>query len=279
MTRDQIFWAAFGAVCVALLGVHFVWGRLVLGNQIRAERNQWEEHQTLLTLLRTRARDRRIPNEESVQDWFRYKDWLAEQSDAAADFFRQRNRVLERRLAEGSRDPDPGDFKSNYNDLYRHSMDLVRRRMESGVQIAGADTLFTRYPWMATEALPNPENFRDIRKDIRVRRYFVLSLLFQHGVESISHFSVMPSEVIPVPNARESEFRAIPVRVRCTLPAEEVVKLLTSMLRVRESDADKMLVLMREVSISKSPGAGGRRSPPVTLEFLVDVVDFEPHDT
>lgn len=278
MTRDQFFWTAFGAAGLVLAGVYFVWGGSVR-RSVEAERAQWDERKTHMQVMQTMARNRRIPNEASIQQWFEYQEWVEEQSETVKDFFRQRVGVMERRLAEGSRDPSPGDFRSYYNDLYRDSMNRVRRHMERGVQISGADTLFTRYPWMETDALPDPEDYRDIRRDIWVRRYFILSLLLQHNLDSLALFRVHDPEVIPIPNANESEFRAIPIRVRCTLPTEEVVKLLTAMLRVGESDADKLPVLMRELSISKGTGPGGRRSPPVTLEFLVDVVDFQPRDS
>lgn len=275
MTRDQIFWSVFGLALVALAVVYATWSRGVY-RQVEEQHQRWEAQRDELTVLRSLAGNRNLPNQESIDQWVDYKDWLKEQSDQALAFFRRRDEPLERSLIEGIRTPSPGDFKSAYNDLYRDSNLVVRRHIERGVDIRQAADLFTRYPWMDTEATPSPEDYRAIQKDLWIRRYFVLDLLLAHNVNAISVFSVMPSEVIPIPNTEESEFRAIPVRVRCALPAEQVVKLLTAMLRVSESDPDKLQVVMRELDLSKGPGAGRGTTPPVTLEFLVDVVDFNP---
>ena len=275
MTRDQVFWAICGLICAVLVGVYVIWGGKVRAD-LEGQRQAWEEHRKKLERLETLAKVRKIPNAESIEDWFKFKDWGSSQTQEVVEFFRQRDNVLERKLIEGSQEPEPGDFKSAYNDLYRESCTIVRKQAGRGIKVPGVESLFTRYPWMATATLPKPSEYRAIRKDLSIRRYFILKLLLTHRVQSLQAFRVMPPEVIPVPNAKDSEFNAIPVRVRCALPAGEVVRLLTNMLRVREGDSDKLFVIMRELSMAKGAGPGGSVSAPLTMEFLVDVVDFEP---
>ncbi|HRU05670.1 MAG TPA: hypothetical protein P5137_07830 [Candidatus Brocadiia bacterium] len=277
MTRSQIFWAGFGGAVLVLLLVY-----IFVGGPARAElarqNTRWRQTNELLKVLEILAGNNKIPQEASVKEWSEFKTWLADQSQQAARFFADRDAEIERRLNRGAKDSLPGDFKTEYNDLHREAMRVIQSRVDKGLQVC---QVFKQYGWMTSaDALPNPKDYREIRKDFWIRRYFVLRLLLPHGVTAINTFRVGNSrgepEIIPVPSVRDSEFLAIPVRVQCAMPADNVIPMLTTLLIVRETDQEKPFAILRELKIEKSAGLGGAASPPVNVEFLVDILDFEP---
>jgi len=272
MTRTQVFWAGFGCAALVLLLVY-----VFVGGPGRAElatqRTRWRQINDQLKLLDVLASGGKIPQETSVKEWSDFKAWLGEQSQLAARFFNDRDAEIERRLNRGAKDSLPGDFKTEYNDLHREAMRTLQSRAEKGLQIC---QVFRRYPWMESDALPDPKDFRSIRKDFWVRRYLVLRLLLPHGATAINTFRVGEPEIIPVPNTRDSEFRAIPIRVQCAMPADKIIDMLTALLIVRETDQEKPFAILRELKLEKAAGLGDKSAPPVSVEFLVDIVDFEP---
>ena len=276
MTRDQVFWSSYGGVCAVLAGIFLFWGGS-LRSDLKDERTAWDQSSSQLTTMRALANNEKIPSEETIREWSAFNKWLAAQNKEVSDFFRQRDNNLEQKLVEGSADPEPGDFKSAYNDQYRHFHMVLRQRMSKGsLHVIGLETLFRKYPWMDTPTEPDPADYPDIRRDVWIREYFIMTLLLNHNVSEIRYFRVLPPEPTPIPDLHETRFRAIPVRVECVLPADSVVRLLTTMLTVRPSDTDKLFVILRELSLKKGAGAGEPPSPPVTLELLVDVIDFLP---
>jgi hypothetical protein len=90
-------------------------------------------------------------------------------------------------------------------------------------------------------------------------------------VVEVSDLSVLPAQRLP-----DSEFSAAPVRIRCQVPAENVVQLLRSLIVVEPGDPEKLFVLLREFSVRKGVGVGGQVSPPVLVDLLADVLDFDP---
>ena len=274
MTRDQVFWTILGGVLAVLLGVFVFWGGS-LRSDLSEERAAWKRHVDELNQLRSLAQLKKIPSEQTLKDWGGFNLWLSKQNEDVAEFFKQRDNNLEQRLVEGSRSPSPGDFESAYNERYRNFRRIIEHKRARGLHVVEVD-LVRRYPWMDSEDEPSPSEYAAVRRDLWVREYLVLRLLLRHGITELRRFAVMPREAIPIPDLKQTRFHAVPVRIQCVLPPDKVVGLLRDMLAVRPAEADKLFINLRELKLEKAAGLGAPPTPPVTMELLIDVIDFEP---
>ena len=267
MTRDQVFWAVFALIALCIVSSALFWGG-GLRSKVRAEAVKWEELGSDYTRLYTGRRS--IPNRDSIEKWRAYKQWVKGQSEQVAAYFERRDNVLEKRLDDASVEPSPGDFKAAYNSRRSAYVRLLTQR-EKDMRVWNPEDVFLQYPWSVGQSNPDPSQFRRVRKDLWIRRYFALGVLPRNGVSEVSNLSV--SEPLAIP---DTEFVAIPVKVTCKVPAPHVTKLLQSLLAVPPGDPEKLFVTMRQMTLTKAPGPGGKTPTPVTLDFTVDVIDFEP---
>ncbi len=143
-------------------------------------------------------------------------------------------------------------------------------RNQTTMRVWNADAAFRKYPWSVGEANPDPAEYRNVCKDLWIRRYMVFGVLLGNGAENVTNLSVLQPR-----RMGNTEFYAIPVRVTCQTPAQNVADILRYLLTTPEGDQTKLFVIPREISIKKGKG-DGKPPAPVVLEFLVDVVDFEP---
>ena len=266
MTRDQIFWAVLGVLALALVSVAFIWGGSVRA-EVRAERGRWEDLSNQYSRLW--AGRKKIPNQETIKEWDDFREWVGTQAQDVVAFFERRDKVLERHIVQGVPEPSPGDFKAEYNSLRSESVRHLGRLKQ--MRTWNPEAVFRLYPWSIGDASPEPDEYRNVRKDLWIRRYLVLGVLPRNGVQEVSNLAVFPARDIA-----GTEFKAIPVRITCTLASENLMKLLRSLLTIHEGDPEKLFLIMRELSVKKAKGAGGKSSPPVAVDVLVDIIDYEP---
>jgi len=268
VTRDQVFWACYGVVALALAGCALFWGGSVRAD-VRAERTRWDNAKAQCERLE--AGRKNIHNLDSVNKWRDFQKWVASQTEEVASFFARRDKVMERHFVDGTQEPSPADFKAEYNSL---RSDSVRDLKRLPMRVWNPEAVFKQYPWSVGNANPEPAEYRLVRKELWITRYLVLGALPSGGVKEVTNLSILPPKPLP-----GTEFHVIPVSISCLIPADNVTKLLHGLLAVPEGDPLKLFAIVRKVSLKKSPGEGGKEAkdvPPLYMELLLDVIDFEP---
>jgi len=266
MTRDQIFWSVVGTIGAALVGCAVFWGGSVRAN-VKEETLRANALSNQLAQLSTLKN--KIPNEKTIEEWDRYQKWVAAQCAKVVDFYQRHDHALDKKLVRGIEEPDPGNFKAEYNSLRSLAVGHLKSNRE--MRVWNPEAVFLEYPWSIGTTNPDPADYEAIRKDFRIRQYLVLNILPRSGVKQLDNLSLYKPERIP-----GTEFQAVPVRVQCNLSAENIMTLLRSLLLVPERATDKPLVIMRECTAKKGPGTGKPEASPISLDLLMDFVDFAP---
>jgi len=274
VTRNRIFWIVWAVLAFGVLATWLVWIEGVtpwvkgLRAQLREAEKEHEPADKMFQALRRLRPDllrQQVPNRQNIVDIWNYIDWLQQEGYAVAEHFHRRSRETLLLPLTAKENPDPSEFEAAFNDRLRSLVGSLPEAWRTGPTAA---IILPRYPWLAGPSLPEEGEFEAIRRDLAIR-FLILRYLKDYGVTAIHALTIGAPQSGPLA-------QHIPVTFRVSLPPNQVLPLLESLLELQPGREPDLAIVPRGLVIEKHTGDAAGQSPTVNMEFRFDVLNFPP---